>query len=188
MIGAGGDRGRHAEDRGHADERHAERAGGGPRAAGDRPDDGADEGDGGVEDGRAEQRDAVGDDGRDRAGHVPRADQRADGEEDEDRPHRRGDAADGGVAERGRGVAVLERHQPGDHRARQQRHLQRPVRRVDPEQHDRERQQNDQHQHRDERVEEATAAVARTPVSPEVSSIVDGPAVPTSSEGRCRRR
>ena len=40
-----------------------------------------------VEQRRAEQPEAVVDDRRDRAGHVPGADQRADGEQDEDRPH-----------------------------------------------------------------------------------------------------
>ena len=48
-------------------------------------------GDGGVEDRRLEDRDPVGHDGRDRAGHVPGADQRPDGQEDEERAHRRGD-------------------------------------------------------------------------------------------------
>ena len=38
MIGAGGDRRRHAEDRRHPDEGHAERAGCGPRAARDHAD------------------------------------------------------------------------------------------------------------------------------------------------------
>ena len=41
-----------------------------------------------------QQPDPVVDDGRDRAGHVPGADQRADREQDEDRSHRRRDAAD----------------------------------------------------------------------------------------------
>ena len=52
--------------------------------------------------------DAVVDDGRDRAGHVPRADQRTDGQQDEDRPDRRRDAADCGVGDRRDRVAVLE--------------------------------------------------------------------------------
>ena len=45
---------------------------------------------------------AVVDDGRDRARHVPRADQRADREQDEDRAHRRRDAADRRVGDRRR--------------------------------------------------------------------------------------
>ena len=60
---------------------------------------------------RVEQPDAVVDDGRDRAGHVPRADQRADCQQDEDRAHRGRDAADRCIRDRCGGVAVLERHQ-----------------------------------------------------------------------------
>ena len=114
--GAGGDRRRHAEDRGHPDEGHAERARRRPRAPGDRPDGGADHRDGGVEDRRSQHRDPVGHDGRDRPGHVPRADQGADGEEDEDRTHRRRDPADGGVAERRDPMAVLEGDEGGERR------------------------------------------------------------------------
>ena len=131
--GAGGDRLREAHHLGHADEGDAERAGRRPRAAGDHPDEGADRRGRHVEDRRVEQPHAVVDDGRDRAGHVPGADQRADREQDEDRAHRRGHAADRGVGDRGRRVAVLERHQARERRAEQQRDLQRPVRRADSE-------------------------------------------------------
>ena len=105
------------------------------------PDDGADRRGRQVEDRRVEQPDAVVDDGRDRAGHVPRADQRADREQDEDRAHRGRDAADRGVGDRGGGVAVLERHQARERGAQQQRDLQRPVGGADAEERDRERDQ-----------------------------------------------
>ena len=106
------------------------------------------------EDGRVEQEDAVVDDGRDRAGHVPRPDQRTDREQDEDRAHRGRDAADRGVRDGRGGVAVLQRHQGRERGAQQQRDLQRPVGGADPEEPDRQRDQPDQHHDGEERVEQ----------------------------------
>ena len=98
---SGGRRLRQAHHLGHPDEGDAERSRRRPRAAGDHADDGADRRRGQEEDRRVEQPDAVVDDRRDRARHVPGADQRADREQDEDRAHRRRDAADRSVGDRG---------------------------------------------------------------------------------------
>ena len=129
-----------------------------------------------VEPGRADQPDAVVDDGGDGPGHVPGADQRADGEQDEDRPDRGRDAADRGVRDPGDRVAVLERHQAGERGAQEQRHLERAVGGVDPEQADGEREQRDQHDDRQQRVEHRRRS--RTPstvdaVPPAMSSDID---------------
>ena len=91
------------------------------------PTSGADGGRGEVEPARADQPDAVVDDGRDGAGHVPGADQGADGEQDEHRAHRGRHAADGRVGDRRDRVAVLEGDQARERRAEQQRDLERPV-------------------------------------------------------------
>ena len=80
---------------------------------------------------RIEQPDAVVDDRRDRARHVPGPDQRADGEQDEDRAERGADPADRRLGDRRRRVAVLERDQAREGGAQQQRDLQRPVGRAD---------------------------------------------------------
>ena len=53
------------------------------------------------------------------------------------------------------GVAVLERDQARERGAQQQRDLQRPVGGADAEEHDRQRDQPDQHDHGQERVEQA---------------------------------
>ena len=114
-----------------------------------------------VEPGRAQQPEAVVDDGRDRAGHVPCPDQRADGEQDEQGAHPGRHAPDRRVADPGDAVAVLEGDQAGDDGARQQRDLQRPARRVGPEQGDRQPDQHDQRDDRDERVEQGRLAWRR---------------------------
>ena len=148
----------------HADERHAERAGRRPRAAGDHPDERADRRGREEEHVRVEQLDAVVDDGRDRAGHVPGADQRADREQDEDRADGGRHAADRRVGH-GRGrIAVLERDQARERRAEQQRDLQRPVGGARPEQADRQRDQRDQDDHREDRVEQGRRPRRRGPV------------------------
>jgi len=151
----GGDRLLQAQHLGHADEGDAEGARGGPGAAGDHAHQGADRCGGDVEPARAHQPDPVGHHRRDRAGHVPGADQRPHGEQDEDRPHGRGDAPDRRVTNGGDGVAVLERDQAGERGAEEQGHLQRPVGRVDPEECDREGEQADQDNDGKERVEQA---------------------------------
>ena len=149
----------------HRDERDAERSGRRPRAAGDHADQRADRGRRQEEDGRVEHADAVVDDGRDRAGHVPGPDQGADREQDEDRAHRRRDAADGCVRDRRRRVAVLERDQARERGAQEQRDLQGPVGRADAEEPDRDRDQRDQDDDRQHRVEQARRPRLPTPIS-----------------------
>ena len=139
----------------HSDERHTQGADGGPGAAGDHSDQGADDRCGQVEHGRADQPDAVVDDRGDGPGHVPGADECADGQEDEDRPHSGGDAAHGRVRDTRNRVAVLERHQAGERGAQQQRHLKGSVGGVDPEQVDGDREQGDQNDDRQHGIEHA---------------------------------
>ena len=98
--GAGRDRLVEAHDVRHADERDAERPAVVHELPVTMPTRAQIAAVGEVEPRRADQPDAVVDDGRDGAGHVPGADQRADREQDEDRAHRGRHAADGRVGDR----------------------------------------------------------------------------------------
>ena len=111
--------------------------------------------DGGEEDARLEDGHAVGHDRGDGPGHVPRADQGTHGQQDEDGAHGRRHPADGGITEAVGVVAVLHRHQPGEHPARHQRHLERAAGGVDPEQDDRQREEHHQHHDGCEGVQQA---------------------------------
>ena len=126
-----------------------------PRTAGDHADDRADRRRRHEEHARIEQPDAVVDDGRDGAGHIPGADQGADRQQDEDRAHGGAHPADRRLGQRRRRVAVLERDQARERSAEHQRDLQRPIGRADPEGRDRERDQQDQDDDRQDRVEHA---------------------------------
>ena len=145
--------------------------------------EGADRGGGEVEPARADQPDAVVDDGGDGSGHVPGADQRADREQDEHRPHRGGHPAHGRLGDRGDRVAVLEGDQARERGAEQQRHLERPVGGAHPEQPDRQREQTDQDDDRQQGVEQAgwsraaRSGRARSPWRPQrpATTVARGP-------------
>ena len=138
----------------HRDEGDTEGAGGGPGAAGHHAHEGTHDRGGQVEPGRAHQPDPVVHDRRDGPGHVPGPDQRTDRQQDEDGADRGRDAPDRGVRDAGDRVAVLERHQARERGAQQECHLERPVGGVDPEQGDGERQERDQHDDRQQRVQQ----------------------------------
>ena len=162
-VGAGDDRagGDHrigADQRRQRDEGDAESRGGGPRAADGQAHQAADDGCGRVEPLLVQQSDAVVDDGRDGAGHVPGADQRADAEQDVDGAHCRADTADGRIPNPGRGVTVLQGHRPGHQGAGEERDLQRPAGRIGPEQADGQPDQEDQRNDRDQRVQHGRRA------------------------------
>ena len=157
--GAGRDHRVRAEDRRQRHEGDAQGGGGGPRAADGQAHQPAHDRRRGVEPRCAQQPDAVVDDGRDRAGHVPGADERADREEDEHRARGPSEMPPT-TASRTRTtvVPVLERDEAGDHRAGEQRDLQRAAGRIGPEQPDRQADQADQGDDRDQRVEQRRLA------------------------------
>ena len=161
---SGGDGVVEAHHVGHPDEGDTEGADRGPGAPGHHPHQGTDDGRREVEPRRADQPDPVVDDGRDGPGHVPGADQRADRQQDEDRSDGRGDSTDGRVRDASDGVPVLEGHQAGERRTEEQRHLERAVGGVDPEQDNGQSQQPDQHDNRQHRVQHARRARTRVAV------------------------
>ena len=152
---SGGDRLVQAEHVAHSDERDAQGPRRRPRAAGHHAHDGAHQGRRDVEPARADDPDAVVDDGGDGPGHVPGADQGTDRQQDEDGAHRDGHATHGRLGHRRDSVAVLEGDQAGERGAQQQRDLQRPVGGAHPEQDDRQGEQGDQDDDRQQGVEEA---------------------------------
>ena len=104
-----------------------------------------------VEERRLQHAQAVVHDRGDRSRHVPGADQRADREQDEDRPHRGRDAADDCVADRARAVAEPQGEQARDDCAGEQRDLERTAGRVGAEDQNRRRDHDDQHTDRGQR-------------------------------------
>jgi hypothetical protein len=87
-------------------------------------------------------------------GHVPRADEGTNRQENEDCAHCHGYAIDGGLAKVFSAMSVLEANDPGDHRAQNQRHLYRSACRVTAEEKEGGDQQGNQHYYRNECIRE----------------------------------
>ena len=127
----------------NADKGDAEGAGRGPGAAGDEAGDRADDADGEIEVAWFEQIEPVIDDRRDRAAHVPDAEERADREQDENGAQSGGNTLDDGDPQ------IVERNPPPggqqrrEQRGREETDLNRAAARIEPVEPDRQREQND---------------------------------------------
>ncbi len=137
---------------GDAHEADADRADDRPRAADAGRDDAADRAGGQVEVVRAEQLQPVVDHRHQRAAHRPGADQRADGEQDEDRADARGDAFRRRLAEGFERMAAAPADEKRQHRGNRERHLVRAQRARIAEQEIRKRHQRDEAADRDDRL------------------------------------